>query len=117
VQTHPETEFVVGAFNDLLVGVPAALRSVGADTEKVHLVASNLDGVFAEMMANGEAEMDLPNGNGQLSWQLMDVILRQIEGMSSEHSEDIGSYTPWIMTQENMPTSELDEINPVENYK
>jgi ribose transport system substrate-binding protein len=118
VQAHPDTDYIIGGFNDMLLGVPEALKGVGVDTSKVKLITQDDDANALKAVQNGDIEMLLQNPGGETQWQSMDIILRKLLNQDVSGSTDLDSYTKWIITKDNLPPeSEWDDLNSVQDYK
>jgi ribose transport system substrate-binding protein len=118
MQAHPDVNYIIGAFNDILLGVPAALKGAGVDTSKVKLITQDDDTNTLASIQKGEIEMAMQNPGGETQWQTMDIILRKTQGMSVTKSTNLGSYTRWVLTKSNLPPkSQWGDLNSVADYK
>jgi ribose transport system substrate-binding protein len=110
VQAHPETTYIVGGYNDLMLGVPAALRSAGVEEGAIKLITHNQDSSLLQEIGNGEVEMTIVQPLGETMWQSVDILLRHMLGMSIAESSSLSAYATWIVNQENLP--EKSELTP-----
>jgi ABC-type sugar transport system substrate-binding protein len=80
LQAHPETNYVWGAFGNLTLGVPQAMKTAGF-AEKVKLVTMNgIEPAEAEALKNGEIQAYNVSAQGEYSTMAADAIMRSAEG-------------------------------------
>jgi ribose transport system substrate-binding protein len=88
LQKHPDTEYVVGQYSALFVGVPSALEVAGLDGVK--LVGFAPTQVNQEYLAAGEEAADVMQSNEALTWWAADTMARALVGdpISSEATDN-----------------------------
>ena len=100
LQAHPDTDYLAGAFGNLTLGVPAALKTAGL-AEKVKLVTMNgIEPAEAEALKNGEIVAFNVAAQGEYATMWADAIARDAEGLP--FPEKLYEETPqsWLCTPE-----------------
>jgi ribose transport system substrate-binding protein len=81
LQSHPEVNYVDGAFGNLTLGVGPALKTAGY-AEKVKLVTgSGIEAAEAEALKKGEIAAYYVSAQGEFSTAWADAIARDAEGL------------------------------------
>lgn len=79
LQQNPDTDYVILAFNNMMLGVPEALKAAGlADSVKLQSIAG--DQVNMKYVKDGEQAMDVANSQVFLAWKAIDAVARLLSG-------------------------------------
>jgi ribose transport system substrate-binding protein len=103
LRSHPDVKYVAATFDDLLLGVPAALQAAGLTDVK--LVGQNPHPDNQVEIANGGMEKAaISFGPENLAWTAVDAVARSFAGDSSYKTVD---YDPegqrgWLLTGDNV---------------
>jgi ribose transport system substrate-binding protein len=113
VRRNPAMNYVFSSNDDLLVGVPAALKAAGLQ-QKVKLVGSAPGLTNLQYIANGEETASLAVPLPELAWWLMDGMVRELSGSPISGTEKALPRVIW--TKDNLRSS--TQITPVvANYQ
>jgi ABC-type sugar transport system substrate-binding protein len=81
LRSHPETNYVVPSYDELIAGVPAALSSAGLSA-KVKIVGENPTPQTNVYLKNGEQEASVSWPVHETAWKDVDVLARYFNGES-----------------------------------
>lgn len=112
---NPGIEWATVGYNDMVTGLPTALK--GAGIENAKLTTVNINTSIAPYMANGEyLQSTVGTSFPEVYWRGMDLLARMFAGVS--YKEDLNDTTLpyWTITKESLPTTEK-EFAVVENYE
>jgi ABC-type sugar transport system substrate-binding protein len=100
LQAHPETNYVWGAFGNLTLGVPQAIKTAGY-AEKVKVVSMNgIEPAEAQALANGEMAAYNVSAQGEYSTMAADAIMRDKLGMKFPTKVYEEAPQNWLCTPE-----------------
>lgn len=113
LQANPDITYVVGAFGDIVSGLPGALNDAGM-ADDVKLVTYTQNPALSAALEAGEVEAVVGFPGAENMWQAVDVLLRSFAGEEFESTwNDLPS---WIITADNVPST-TDEYPLVEDYQ
>jgi ribose transport system substrate-binding protein len=113
--SNPEIEWSQVAFNDMIVGLPTALK--GAGIENVNLLTLNLNPAIAPYMEKGEyLKLGFSIGFAETYWREIDLLARYFNGENYEENMDDATLPFWAVTAENLPST-TEEFPTVANYQ
>lgn len=78
LQSHPETDYVIAQYSALLIGVPAALKTVGLTGVKLAGFAPTQ--INQGYLKAGEEAAEIMHSNGAQPWTAADVMARALVG-------------------------------------
>jgi ribose transport system substrate-binding protein len=97
--------YVVGAFGDIVNGLPGALKDAGL-ADKVKIVTYTQNPALSAALKAGEIEAVVGFPGAENMWQATDVLLRSFAGQTFEPAwNDLPS---WIITADNVPSTTED---------
>jgi ABC-type sugar transport system substrate-binding protein len=100
LQSHPETDYVWGAFGNLTLGVPQAIKTAGL-AEKVKVITMNgIEPAEAEALKNGEIQAYNVAAQGEYSTMAADAIIRSAEGLPFPQKIYEEAPQSWLCTPE-----------------
>jgi ABC-type sugar transport system substrate-binding protein len=100
LQAHPETDYVWGAFGNLTLGVPQAIKTAGL-AEKVKVITMNgIEPAEAEALKNGEIQAYNVAAQGEYSTMAADAIIRSAEGLPFPQKIYEEAPQSWLCTPE-----------------
>jgi len=100
LQAHPETDYVWGAFGNLTLGVPQAIKTAGL-AEKVKVITMNgIEPAEAEALKNGEIQAYNVAAQGEYSTMAADAIIRNAEGLPFPQKIYEEAPQSWLCTPE-----------------
>ncbi len=97
LQSHPDVDYVYFTFNDLVRGVPAALKTVGLD-DKVKLVGAAGDAsIMKEIGSTQDAWTIAPNVYS--AWVMFDAMARLSVGqdLPAEYASKVYTSPTWVV--------------------
>jgi ABC-type sugar transport system substrate-binding protein len=81
LQSHPDVNYILPAFNNLILGVPEAVKTAGL-SDKVTIIGNGaLEPAEAKYIKNGEIEAWAVHGEEQYGWYQADAMVRLAEGL------------------------------------
>lgn len=113
LQANPDINYVVGAFGDIVSGLPGALADAGLD-DRVKVVTYSQNETLSSYLSEGTIEAIIGFPGREDMWQVADTFARIFAGVDFEPNQyDLPS---WIITQETVPST--TEFFPlVEDYQ
>jgi ribose transport system substrate-binding protein len=112
---NPGIEWTTVGYNDMVTGLPTALK--GAGVENAKLTTVNINKSIAPYMANGEyLEATMGTSFYEVYWRGIDLLARLFAGVEYKEDEDDSTLPYWTITQESLPSTE-EEFPVVENYE
>lgn len=113
LQANPDVNYIALGFNDMGIGLPAALA--GAGVPNVPTVTQSQSAAISQYIQKGsviEAAYGFPGIEG--GWRMVDALIRHFNGQSVEASEQ--NDPEWFITKENVPST-TEDYPLVEDYK
>lgn len=104
LQAHPNVNWVYIGYADMMVGVPAALKSASI-TQTVNFVTIDSDPTTQSYIANGQnlaATDAFPKP--ELMWRHIDFLLRYFDHKSTAPST-AHTLPAWVVTKSNLPST------------
>ena len=112
---NPGIEWTTVGYNDMVTGLPTALK--GAGVEDANLTTVNINKSIAPYLANGEyLQATMGTSFYEVYWRGMDLLARLFAGVDYAEDEDDSTLPYWTITQESLPSSE-EEFPVVEDYE
>jgi ribose transport system substrate-binding protein len=112
---NPGIEWTTVGYNDMVTGLPTALK--GAGVENAKLTTVNINKSIAPYMENGEyLEATMGTSFYEVYWRGIDLLARLFAGVEYAEDEDDSTLPYWTITQESLPNSE-EEFPVVEDYE
>jgi len=112
---NPGIEWTTVGYNDMVTGLPTALK--GAGVENAKLTTVNINTSIAPYLANGEyLQGTMGTSFPEVYWRGMDLLARLFAGVPYKEDEDDSTLPYWTITKESLPTTE-EEFPVVENYE
>jgi ribose transport system substrate-binding protein len=112
---NPGIEWSTVGYDDMVTGLPTALKGAGVENAKVTTV--NISTSIAPYMANGEyLQSTVGSSFPEVYWRGIDLLARMFAGVSYKEDENDATLPYWTITQETLPTTE-EEFPVVENYE
>jgi ABC-type sugar transport system substrate-binding protein len=112
---NPGIEWTTVGYNDMVTGLPTALK--GAGVENAKLTTVNINTSIAPYLANGEyLQATVGTSFPEVYWRGIDLLARLFAGVDYKEDLDDTTLPYWTITEESLPTSE-EEFAVVENYE
>jgi ribose transport system substrate-binding protein len=112
---NPGIEWTTVGYNDMVTGLPTALK--GAGVEDAKLTTVNINKSIAPYMANGEyLEATMGTSFYEVYWRGIDLLARLFAGVEYAEDEDDSTLPYWTITAESLPSTE-EEFPVVEDYE
>jgi ABC-type sugar transport system substrate-binding protein len=112
---NPGIEWTTVGYNDMVTGLPTALK--GAGVEDAKLTTININTAIAPYLANGEyLQATMGTSFPEVYWRGIDLLARLFAGVSYKEDLDDTTLPYWTITEETLPTTE-EEFAVVENYE
>jgi ribose transport system substrate-binding protein len=112
--SNPGIEWTTVGYNDMVTGLPTALK--GAGVEDAKLTTININTSIAPYLANGEyLQATMGSSFPEVYWRGIDLLARMFAGVSYKEDLDDTTLPYWTITKETLPTSEK-EFAVVEDY-
>lgn len=104
LRSHPDVNWVMDGFSDMVLGLPAAFKSAGLDG-KVKVVTTDNSAATQAYMKNGDvlAASDGFPGPEEM-WRSVDYLIRYWNGQSTA-PDDAHTLPAWILTGKNVPST------------
>jgi ribose transport system substrate-binding protein len=113
--SNPGIEWATVGYNDMVTGLPTALK--GAGVENVNLTTVNINTSIAPYLANGEyLQGTMGTSFPEVYWRVIDYLVRHFNGESTKEQEDDSTLPYWTITKETLPTTE-EEFPVVTDYQ
>ncbi len=113
--SNPGMEWATVGYNDMVTGLPTALK--GAGVENVKLTTVNINTSIAPYLANGEyLQGTMGTSFPEVYWRVIDFLVRHFNGESTKEQEDDSTLPYWTITKESLPTTE-EEFPVVTDYQ
>lgn len=113
LQANPDVNYIALGFNDMGLGLPAALA--GAGVPNVPTVTQSQSAAISQYIEKGqviEAAYGFPGIEG--GWRMVDALIRHFNGESTQPS--VENDPEWFITKDNVPSTTQD-YPLVEDYK
>jgi len=112
---NPEIEWTTVGYNDMVTGLPTALK--GAGVEDANLTTVNISTSIAPYLENDEyLQATVGSSFNEVYWRGIDLLARMFAGVSYKEDLDDTTLPYWTITKESLPTS-TEEFPNVENYE
>jgi ribose transport system substrate-binding protein len=112
---NPGIEWSTVGYNDMVTGLPTALKGAGVENAKVTTVNSSTS--IAPYLEKGEyLQAAVGSSFNEVYFRGMDLLARLFAGESYKEDLDDSTLPYWVVTKENLPTS-TEEFPNVENYE
>jgi ribose transport system substrate-binding protein len=112
---NPGVEWTTVGYNDMVTGLPTALK--GAGVEDAKLTTVNINKSIAPYLENGEyLQATMGTSFYEVYWRGIDLLARLFAGVDYAEDEDDSTLPYWTITQESLPNSE-EEFPVVEDYE
>lgn len=112
-----DTDYVIAGYNDMTLGLPAALKAAGFDVPgKTKIITQGMGTAVLPQIESGEVDAMYTLPVGEISWQAVDLVLRSFTGQDLSANKGTDSYTEWFVTKDTLPGSKAIFDN-VEGYK
>jgi ribose transport system substrate-binding protein len=112
---NPGIEWTTVGYNDMVTGLPTALK--GAGVEDAKLTTVNINKSIAPYLENGEyLQATMGTSFYEVYWRGIDLLARLFAGVDYAEDEDDSTLPYWTITQESLPNSE-EEFPVVEDYE
>ncbi|MBS1895639.1 MAG: substrate-binding domain-containing protein [Actinobacteria bacterium] len=112
---NPGIEWTTVGYNDMVTGLPTALK--GAGVEDAKLTTVNINKSIAPYMANGEyLQATMGTSFYEVYWRGIDLLARLFAGVEYKEDVDDSTLPYWTITKESLPSTE-EEFPVVENYE
>ncbi len=113
--SHPDVNWAYIGYDDMVLGVPAAMASAGL-TGKVKLVTIDNEPATQAYMKNGQALVASDGFPGpEIMWRSVDFLLRYFNKESTSPSTE-HNLPVWLLTGDNVPST-TDTFPLVEDYQ
>jgi ribose transport system substrate-binding protein len=112
---NPGIEWTTVGYNDMVTGLPTALK--GAGVENAKLTTVNISTSIAPYLANDEyLQATVGSSFNEVYWRGIDLLARLFAGVDYKEDLDDSTLPYWTITKESLPTS-TEEFPNVENYE
>ncbi len=112
---NPEIEWTTVGYNDMMTGLPTALKGAGVEDAKMTTV--NINTAIAPYLANGEyLQATMGTSFPEVYWRGIDLLARMFAGVDYKEDLDDSTLPYWTITEESLPTTE-EEFAVVEDYE
>lgn len=112
---NPGIEWTTVGYNDMVTGLPTALK--GAGVEDANLTTVNINTSIAPYLANDEyLQATVGTSFPEVYWRGIDLLARLFAGVDYAEDEDDSTLPYWTITKESLPTTE-EEFAVVEDYE
>lgn len=101
LQAHPEVNYVVGAFADLVSPLPGALADAGL-ADKVKLVSYSQNETISAAVQEGKIAAVVGFAGPEDMWQIADTLVRVFMGLPFAAQFD--NLPNWIITKDTVPS-------------
>ena len=78
LQAHPSVNYVVTAFGDMTLGLPAAMQAAGL-TSKVKVVTQHASKANLQDIKDGTEAMNVPEAGFEAGWMMVDAAVRALQ--------------------------------------
>jgi ribose transport system substrate-binding protein len=113
LQAHPDVNYVVGAFGDIVSGLPGALADAGL-ADKVKVVTYSQNATLSSYLKDGKIQAIIGFPGPEDMWQVADTFARIFAGTDFQASQN--DLPSWIITKDTVPST--TEFYPlVEDYQ
>ncbi|WP_028655105.1 sugar ABC transporter substrate-binding protein [Nocardioides sp. J54] len=118
LRRNPDVNWLEIGLSDMVVGLPAALRSAGLTPADVQVVGLGAYNVAAnQYLADGEfLTAVLTAASDEEMWRAVDFFIRSFNGEDTTPSTDRATWPEWIVTKETLPTA-TETYPTVEDYR
>lgn len=113
IQANPDIDYVIGAFSDMMLGVPDALAAAGLK-DKVKVVVQGISPATGPLVQDGQIAAAYPAPNPEMMWRMVDALMRVFNDESVDPSMDSPYPHMWV-DSENLPSVETFPL--VEDYQ
>lgn len=113
LQANPDVNEVVGAFGDLVGGLPGALQDAGLEG-KVKITTYTQNPALSAALENGEVQAVIGFPGPENTWQAIDTFARIWAG--DDYVKEFNDLPSWIITKGNVPST-TEDYPLVENYQ
>jgi ribose transport system substrate-binding protein len=112
---NPNIKWLTVGYNDMVVGLPTALK--GAGVEDVKLTTVNINPSIAPYLKKGEY-LDATMGTSfpEVYWRGVDLLARLFTGQPYKEDEDDSTLPYWTITADTVPST-TEEFPVVEDYE
>lgn len=111
---NPGIEWTTVGYNDMVTGLPTALK--GAGVEDAKLTTVNINTSISPYLANDEyLQATVGTSFPEVYWRGIDLLARLFAGVDYAEDEDDSTLPYWTITKESLPTTE-EEFAVVEDY-
>lgn len=107
---HPDVKYVVASVDDLLIGLPAALKAAGLND--ITLVGDGANTTTLDYIRSGDISADISFPYYNVMWTMVDAVARLMVGDQVEQEPWPGF---WLLTPDNIPDSK-GIFSEVEDY-
>ncbi len=112
---NPGIEWTTVGYNDMVTGLPTALK--GAGVENAKLTTVNISTSIAPYLANDEyLQATVGSSFNEVYWRGIDLLARCSPGSPTRKTWTTRPCPYWTITKESLPTSS-EEFPNVENYE
>jgi ribose transport system substrate-binding protein len=112
---NPGIEWTTVGYNDMMTGLPTALKGAGVEDAKMTTV--NINTAIAPYLENGEyLQATMGTSFPEVYWRGIDLLARLFAGVDYKEDLDDTTLPYWTITQESLPTTE-EEFPVVEDYE
>jgi ABC-type sugar transport system substrate-binding protein len=113
LRAHPSVKYVVGGFDQLLVGLPAALKAAGLTG--IDTFAEAPDSINLQYIAAGQESGTVANDSYEDLYAMINYFVRSFAGVSLPPAIRIPL---WVLTKSNLPANEtfFPEIKNISQY-
>lgn len=116
LQAHPSVNNLAFAFNDITLGVPAALRAAGLAGRINTSVVKDTDPTVDSYIASGGLTAEISDPWQINVWRSFDLLIRLWNGKPITPDTDAATLPQWIVTKANLPSATTN-FPPVANYE
>jgi ribose transport system substrate-binding protein len=102
LQANPDINYVVGAFGDIVSGVPGALADAGL-ADSVNVVTYSQNPTLSAYLAEEEIDALIGFPGPEDMWQVADTFARIFAG--AEYEEAFDDLPSWIITSGDVPST------------
>lgn len=112
---NPGIEWTTVGYNDMVVGLPTALK--GAGIEDAKLATVNINPAVAPYLKNGEyLQATVGTSFPEVYWRGIDMLARLFAGVPHDADLDDATLPYWTITAESVPST-TEEFPVVEDYQ
>ncbi len=112
---NPGIEWTTVGYNDMVTGLPTALK--GAGVENAKLTTVNISTSIAPYLEGDEyLQSTVGSSFNEVYFRGMDLLARMFAGVDYKEDLDDSTLPYWTITKESLPTS-TEEFPNVENYE